>query len=450
MTTARCRRLAPCLALLAFAVGCGDDKSDGGLYEGDEEGASAGSASSPSGSGLYEGGEEGGATGSGDPGDSASAGDSDPSGGEPGSTAAEGGDEGDGDEGGGSSGGEPVDPEPGQLTAGEWRDLDHWSFWQGLLQSEMWQATLTAWGFSTQERYAVVVEANGEHVVDADVTLLAGEAALWSARTDVHGEAELFAGMFAAAPEGPRSLQVTVAGKSTVVEAVEAGGMTPIVVAVEDAGAPAQVLDLMFVIDTTGSMGDELSYLQAELADVIDRVRQAVGQATKVRISVNFYRDAGDEYVVRPFAFTEDVDAAIEKLNLQSSDGGGDWPEAVDAALSDAIAGHEWSESAVARLCFIVLDAPPHEGAEVLADVQDSVEAAADRGVRIVPLAASGTDKPLEFLLRQMAIATGGTYTFLTNDSGIGGGHIEPTIGEFQVEILNDLLVRVISAALVD
>ena len=75
---------------------------------------------------------------------------------------------------------------------------------------------------------------------------------------------------------------------------------------------------------------------------------------------------------------------------------------------------------------------------------------AAGKGIRIVPLAASGVDKELEFLLRLTAIATGGTYTFLTNDSGIGGDHIEPTIGEYQVEILNDLLVRVISAAVVD
>lgn len=438
MTRARLSCLAPCLALLALAAGCGD-ASDSGLYEGDsaDEGGSGVSASG-AGSGLYEdgGGEEGGA----DP--------SDPSGdpsGEPGGTgSAEAGDE------EGSGGGEPVNPEPGQLTAGEWRDLDHWDFWQGLQQNATWQSVIAAWKFGTQERFSVVVESGGAHVVDADVTLLAGQAPVWSARTDAHGEAELFAGMFAAAPEGARSLQVTVAGKSTIVEAVTAGGMTPIVVELEAAEAPAQVLDLMFVIDTTGSMGDELSYLQVELADVIERVRQAVGQSVKFRVSVNFYRDAGDDYVVRPFPFTEDIDAAIEDLNQQSANGGGDWPEAVDAGLSDAIEGHDWSESAVARLCFIVLDAPPHEGDEVLADVQGSVEAAAQRGVRIVPLAASGADKPLEFLLRQMAIATGGTYTFLTDDSGIGGAHVEPTIGEYQVEILNDLLVRVISAALVD
>ena len=127
----------------------------------------------------------------------------------------------------------------------------------------------------------------------------------------------------------------------------------------------------------------------------------------------------------------------------------GDWPEA-DEALADAIEGHAWSESAVARLCFVVLDAPPHDGEQPLAQVQASVRAAAAKGVRMIPLAASGTDKSLEFLLRFSAVATGGTYTFLTDHSGIGGSHIEPTIGEYQVEYLNDMLVRLISAALVD
>jgi hypothetical protein len=68
--------------------------------------------------------------------------------------------------------------------------------------------------------------------------------------------------------------------------------------------------------------------------------------------------------------------------------------------------------------------------------------------VRIVPLGASGVDKDTEFLMRMLDIATGGTYTFLTNHSGIGGDHLEPTIGEYDVELLNDLLVRVITQSL--
>ncbi len=65
-------------------------------------------------------------------------------------------------------------------------------------------------------------------------------------------------------------------------------------------------------------------------------------------------------------------------------------------------------------------------------------------GIRIVPVACSGTDKSTEFLLRSMALATNGTYTFLTNHSGVGNNHIEPTTDKYEVELLNNLLQRII------
>ncbi|MEZ4450173.1 MAG: VWA domain-containing protein, partial [Nannocystaceae bacterium] len=219
----------------------------------------------------------------------------------------------------------------------------------------------------------------------------------------------------------------------------------PMIVDLGDAPAPAPTLDLLFMIDTTGSMGDELAYLQAELADVIGQIRTNIGQSFKIRLSVNFYRDHGDAYVVRPFPFTEDIDQALADLAKQSYDGGGDFPEAVTEALDSAIHDHEWSPSAVSRLAFLVLDAPPHDSPDDVGSIQQSVEDAARQGIRIVPVASSGVDKSTEFFLRFIDIATGGTYVFLTSDSGIGGDHIEPTIGEYQVELLNKLLVRLIT-----
>lgn len=439
-------RFAPCLALFALPA-CGDSGSD----YGDEGPNNSGTATAPSTNASSDeaslsdpsaGGSGGLDEGEAEEGDSASAGGT--------GSADEAGDEvGEGDT-GEDTDGEPIDP--GQLTAGEWRDLDHWNFWLNLLMSDIWGPMQERWGFFTDQRYAVVVTdgPDGAHVADAKVVLLAGQQPLWTARTDVRGEAELFAGMFNTPPDGARTLEVTVDGVTKVVEGIEPAWQEKIVVAVDAAGPPQQILDLMFMIDTTGSMGDELGYLQAELADVIDRVREQVGQQVTFRVSVNFYRDINDDYLVRPFAFTTDVDQAIADLGDQEADGGGDTPEAVDAALKNAIEGHEWSASAVARLCFLVLDAPPREEEQTVADVRASVKAAAARGVRLIPLAASGADKDLEFLLRFGAIASGGTYTFLTDHSGIGGGHSEPTIGAYQVEILNDLLVRLISGSLVD
>lgn len=47
--------------------------------------------------------------------------------------------------------------------------------------------------------------------------------------------------------------------------------------------------------------------------------------------------------------------------------------------------------------------------------------------------------------MRFLAITTNGTYVFITNHSGVGNEHLEPSVGEYEVEYLNDLLVRLIN-----
>jgi hypothetical protein len=65
-------------------------------------------------------------------------------------------------------------------------------------------------------------------------------------------------------------------------------------------------------------------------------------------------------------------------------------------------------------------------------------------GIHVIPLACSGTDKSTEFLLRSIALATNGTYAFLTDHSGVGNKHIEPTTDKYSIELLNSLLQRII------
>jgi hypothetical protein len=77
--------------------------------------------------------------------------------------------------------------------------------------------------------------------------------------------------------------------------------------------------------------------------------------------------------------------------------------------------------------------------------VSKSIISAAEKGIRIIPVASSGIDKWTEFLLRTEALMTGGTYTYITNDSGIGGGHIDATVPEKVVEYLNAMLIRLIN-----
>jgi hypothetical protein len=210
--------------------------------------------------------------------------------------------------------------------------------------------------------------------------------------------------------------------------------------------ATADKLDLMIMCDTTGSMADELSFLQEELKDIVTRV-QSDNANIPTRVSVNFYRDEDDEYVVREYPFTADISAASNAIGEQSAEGGGDFPEAVHKALDSAINGHDWDEDAV-KILFLVLDAPPHDDVQIIDSVNSLIAEAAEQGIRIIPIASSGIDKSTEYLLRTMAFTTGGTYTFLTDDSGIGGEHIEPTVGAYNVEKLNDMMVRIVNGYL--
>ncbi len=300
------------------------------------------------------------------------------------------------------------------------------------------------WGYETTGRIPVDVHAGSKPVVDAQVTLLDADGnEAWTAHTDNHGRAELFAGVFATQP-GPFSVHVEDGGETADVADVTPGTSTPVDVSFAAAHTPTPSLDLMFLVDTTGSMGDELSYIQAELGDVIDQAQRQFSQSVDLRVSVDFYKDVVDTYTVRSHPFTRDMSQIHTWLAAESAGGGGDFPEAVDQGLDQAITDHDWRPSATARLLFMVLDAPPHSTQDTLSRYQQANAAAAAAGVRIIPVAGSGVDKSTEFILRFTALTTNGTYTFLTNDSGIGGSHIAPTIGDYTVEYLNELMTRLI------
>ncbi len=338
-----------------------------------------------------------------------------------------------------------VQPEPGLLTAGQWDDHAHWDFWLKLTNNQEWSQYLSQWGMNTKQRVAVQVNGPQGPMGDVPVTLYQGQTAVFQARTNNQGQAYVFKQWQAnAQAEGDYEVRVDL-GSDTLTQSLS-GDAQNLSFQSETALEPLVNADLMLVVDTTGSMGDELEYLKQELKNVSGRIAAQSRQDLKLRLSANFYRDTTDDYVVRSFPFTEDSNTVAQQLSEQSAGGGGDFPEAVDYALMDAIDEHQWSTTAKARLLFLVLDAPAHQSESVLQRLRTSVERAAAKGIRIIPVASSGINKETEFLLRAMAASTGGRYVFLTDDSGIGGGHIEPTVGDYTVEKLNDLMIKIATA----
>ncbi len=207
--------------------------------------------------------------------------------------------------------------------------------------------------------------------------------------------------------------------------------------------SPATELDIAFMIDTTGSMGDELKYLQSEIDGIAQSIKEKHPGMTP-RFGLVLYKDQRDTYLTRSFDF-QGLDAFRTNLMAQTVGGGGDYPEAVADGLADTLK-LGWRAGAVARMTFWVADAPHHVGEET--SVKSSIAAAAAKDVHVYPIAASGTDPRAEFTMRTAAQMTGGRYVFLTDDSGIGGAHAEPHIPCYHVTRFDGALVRMVESEL--
>jgi len=337
--------------------------------------------------------------------------------------------------------------EPGVITAGEWNDSDNWDYWLDLYSTnEELGLAISRWEMDAYHRYPVTIaDPTGQPVINAEVSLLdENGAAMWQSMTDNSGQVDLWAHLLVY-QSAESQIRVRKNGELLLLQSLDQFTSTDLIQVNASSLATTQPkIQVMFTIDATGSMGDELEYLKVELEDVIDQVHQNLGNL-EIETGAMVYRDEGDDYVTRPEWLTDDVGSVVSFLRRQSADGGGDYPEAVHTALQESIDMNPWDSTALARILFLVLDAPPHENRSVVESIQNSVEKAAQMGIKIVPITASGVDKQTEFLMRLMALATNGTYVFITNHSGIGEEKIEPTVGQYEVEFLNDLLVRLIT-----
>lgn len=335
-------------------------------------------------------------------------------------------------------------PQAGVITAGEWNDLDNWMFLDSLLKDNNYFEVSSYWGFYRNHRIAVLVkDASNNPVVDAIVVLKRDGADIWSTKTDNKGKAELWVDLYQKSDEiDSTKLQLMVGNATISPVKTFIGGINTITLS--GSFSTSKKVELAFMVDATGSMGDELEFLKTELLDVIDRAKSDNPTMDMLTGSV-FYRDKGDEYVTRISNFNTNIQTTLNFIKNQKASGGGDFPEAVHTALNKSVNEMQWSTTARTRILFMILDAPPHYESDIVLNLQALIKQASEKGIKIIPISASGIDKQTEFLMRFMAATTNGTYVFITNDSGVGNEHLAPTVGYYQVEKLNDLMVRLIN-----
>lgn len=342
--------------------------------------------------------------------------------------------------GGGSDAGTP--PRPGQLTAADWDDNLNFSFFSRYA-NEYAQANASFPAQPGLDRVVISVRSDdGAPLSGAVVTVSSGASSV-----------DLLAGsdgraIFLPGRDG-------LAGGSYTVTVRPSLGEAPIAVdlpappgaewSFELSGAPHGLpgaLDVAFIVDTTGSMGDEIAYLKAEIGGIADAVRASFPGAS-IRYGLVVYRDNGDEYLTRKFDLSEDFQAFQSSLFAQNAGGGGDYPEAMEKGAAE-MNSLSWRGGNVARVAFLVADAPPHT--ENGAAFFNAVNSARLSGLRVYPVAASGAGDDAEYFLRGAAQVTGARYLFLTDDSGIGDTHQVPHIPCYQVQLMSKLVVRMIQS----
>jgi Mg-chelatase subunit ChlD len=205
-------------------------------------------------------------------------------------------------------------------------------------------------------------------------------------------------------------------------------------------------LDVLFLIDTTGSMGDEIDRLKDSVRSVSERISGLPGNAD-LRLGMTVYRDRGDLFVTRTFDFTSSVDIFKTALAEVRADGGGDTPEDLNAGLHQAVTSPSWRGDDAVKLVFLIADAPPHLDYQDGADYAEDVRAAARQGIKIMPIASSGLDDQGEYVFRQLAQITMGRFTFLTYgaDGASPGDHTDHHVSDYAVLALDDLVVRLVA-----
>ncbi|WP_080779799.1 VWA domain-containing protein [Chryseobacterium phocaeense] len=335
-------------------------------------------------------------------------------------------------------------PKAGQLTAGEVNDFSKWEYWKDIAVPTLDEYKNT-WKFFPDRRVSVqLVNKNRKPVIGEKLRLLNDKKeVIWEAVSNNLGNAELWIDPMKDSHPVSEKYYLADGSGQVISSNIRDFKNGQNLIILDKACITKRNLDLAFVVDATGSMGDEIAYLQSELLDVLRRVENNLKNTT-VRYGSVFYRDHGDEYVTRKFDFSDHAEELVNFIQKQRAGGGGDTPEAVVEAMQVSVDELKWSSENSAKIMFLILDAPPHRSEENISKLYEKIKSAAKKGITIIPLSASDADKQTEYLMRTFALMTNGTYTFLTNDSGIGNNHIKPTIDSYEVEKLNAMLLRLI------
>ena len=316
-------------------------------------------------------------------------------------------------------------PSPSGVKAGEWDDNANYQEYRRYLTG----AQLTS-AFKldiSKRRFIVVRDKNGKAVPNCEVRINdAKQRAGLSLTTTASGRAIFFPK--AEGYNGSLVASTTCLGSpaSVTFDVQDDDGVVKLELNKERALPQRRTIDIAFVLDTTGSMSEEIDAVKGTIREVSAMLTKL---NVDVRIGLVEYRDVTDKFTTRVYPMTSNISDFAREVDKLRANGGGDTPEHMNEGLRVAVAKMNWSQQSVSRMMFVISDAPPHLDYAQDVAYTTTMQEANHGGIQIFTIAASGMDATGQTVLRQIAQYTGGTNMFVlrggAGPQSTGGG--DPT-----------------------
>ncbi len=336
--------------------------------------------------------------------------------------------------------------ESSRLSAGEVDDNAQWAAYLAYIQAYQGAEVIPV---DVSERHLFqVTDTQGRPVPGALLTIEAQGDIVTQLRTHSDGTAYFFPRAYHNQAQA-YTVSMIVADEviSWPVNAGGPGQTWPFVVPPVVRPDMPVALDVLILIDTTGSMDDELRQLKDNILAIAMQIN-ALPSQPDTRLALVSYRDQTDDDVITVFDFTRDINTFMAALTAVEAGGGGDYPEDLNMALSQAIHETQWRGEDSVSLIFLIADAPPHlDYGQENHYAYEMLQAAA-QGIKIYPIASSGLNAQGEYIFRQLAQVTNGRFIFLTPEAAESTPNGDLTLADYTVAALDALIVAIIAEEL--
>ena len=177
-------------------------------------------------------------------------------------------------------------------------------------------------------------------------------------------------------------------------------------------------IEVCFVLDTTASMSGLIEGAKQKIWSIANEMISAK-PTPELKLGLIGFRDRGDEYVVKSFKLTDDIDSIYAHLREFAAGGGGDTPESVNEALAEAIDKMSWSQDRkVLKIVFLVGDAPPHMDYENAPKYPDLCRAAAKKDLIINTVQCGGMTETTP-IWKEIAKLSEGSYAAIAQSGNM-------------------------------